>query len=353
MRATKLIIFMLLLLTLALAMPPGTQAQTPVVQAVLFYSPTCPHCEKVITEDLPPLQEHYGAQLEILRVDTTTPSGDALFQAVQQRFNPELRGVPTLVVGDNILVGSLDIPAQFPTLIETYLAEGGVGWPDLPGMEDAVSEFGDNLGPSRQDRYMQDPVGSTLSVIVLSGLIASLIAVAQPRPWQKRLSERFLPWGFIGVLIIGLIAASYLSYVETTDTAAICGPVGDCNAVQQSAYARLFGILPIAVFGLLGYFAIAATFAYGQLGHGDWAAKAPAVTFGLAAFGALFSGYLTFLEPFVIGATCMWCLTSAVSMSLTLLLTAGPGWAVLRPPAAAPAKKKAAPRGGKKRKTRR
>jgi hypothetical protein len=39
-------------------------------------------------------------------------------------------------------------------------------------------------------------------------------------------------------------------------------------------------------------------------------------------FGVLFSIYLTFLEPFVIGAVCMWCVSSAVIMMLMLWLTA-------------------------------
>jgi uncharacterized membrane protein len=41
-----------------------------------------------------------------------------------------------------------------------------------------------------------------------------------------------------------------------------------------------------------------------------------------AFFGTLFSVYLTFLEPFVIGATCAWCLSSAVIMALLLWATA-------------------------------
>ena len=44
------------------------------------------------------------------------------------------------------------------------------------------------------------------------------------------------------------------------------------------------------------------------------------MTFG----GTLFSIYLTFLEPFVIGATCAWCLTSAILMTTLLLLTVTP-----------------------------
>jgi uncharacterized membrane protein len=40
---------------------------------------------------------------------------------------------------------------------------------------------------------------------------------------------------------------------------------------------------------------------------------------GVALAGTVFSIYLTFLEPFVIGATCVWCLSSAVIVTLLLL----------------------------------
>jgi uncharacterized membrane protein len=43
----------------------------------------------------------------------------------------------------------------------------------------------------------------------------------------------------------------------------------------------------------------------------------------------LFSIYLTFLEPFVIAATCMWCLASALCIVGLLWLTAAPGWAAV------------------------
>ena len=38
----------------------------------------------------------------------------------------------------------------------------------------------------------------------------------------------------------------------------------------------------------------------------------------------LFSLYLTYLEPFVIRAVCIWCLTSAVIITLLLLLSIDP-----------------------------
>jgi uncharacterized membrane protein len=44
----------------------------------------------------------------------------------------------------------------------------------------------------------------------------------------------------------------------------------------------------------------------------------------MTAIGTIFSIYLTFLEPFVIGATCAWCLTSAIIMTILMLLTVSP-----------------------------
>ena len=315
----------------SLSVTSAALAQEEVVRAVFFYHPTCGHCELVMSEVFPPLQEQYGDQLQILEINTATAEGQALYNASTTLYEipPEWQGVPRLLIGDYYLIGSEQIPQQFPGLIEEYLAEGGVAWPDLPNLP--VEETDDSAEVTWRDTYMQDPVGSTFATVVLIGLISAVIAVARPHPWQRRLAERLNPWGFMVIALIGTVAATYLSYIETTQTTAVCGPVGDCNAVQQSEYALLFGFLPMAVFGLLGYFAVLAVFVYEKWIQGPYVDWAPAVRFGLTAFGVLFSAGLTFLEPFVIGATCMWCLTSAVSMGLLLLLSAGPGWEVLKP----------------------
>ncbi|MBS3753330.1 MAG: hypothetical protein KGY46_08075 [Anaerolineales bacterium] len=41
----------------------------------------------------------------------------------------------------------------------------------------------------------------------------------------------------------------------------------------------------------------------------------------LTGFGTFFSMYLTFLEPFVIGATCAWCLTSFLIITAQLWIS--------------------------------
>jgi uncharacterized membrane protein len=123
--------------------------------------------------------------------------------------------------------------------------------------------------------------------------------------------------------------AIYLSYVEMTGDLAMCGPVGDCNAVQQSPYAKLFGFLPVGLVGLLGYLAILVAWLVGRLRSERLADNAAIALLGMTAFGTLFMVGLTFLEPFVIGATCLWCLSSAVIITCLLWLSVGPAIAAL------------------------
>ena len=131
--------------------------------------------------------------------------------------------------------------------------------------------------------------------------------------------------GLVPVLcLIGLGVAGYLAYVETARVEAVCGPVGDCNTVQQSEYARLFGVLPIGLLGVVGYIMIFLSWSISRSANQRHAAYASLTVSGMAAFGVFFSIYLTFLEPFVIGATCAWCLSSAIVMTALLWLSLPP-----------------------------
>jgi uncharacterized membrane protein len=166
--------------------------------------------------------------------------------------------------------------------------------------------------------------GFTLAIVIMAlmtaALIYSLVAFIVGKsfslpPWAD--------WLIPALIVTGMGVAGYLSYVETQSVAAICGPVGDCNTVQQSQYAKLFGVLPIGVLGLLGYFGLLAA----------WLARRfvpklqrPAAIgfWGMAFFAVIFSLYLTYLEPFVIKAVCIWCLASAVIVTLLLMLGTPP-----------------------------
>lgn len=317
-------------LALAFAMCFGivnrdTRAADGVVRAILFYSPTCPHCHDVITNTLTPMARQYGDTLSIAMVDVTSQDGQQLFNSALAQFAvPEERqGVPLLIIGDRVLVGSVEIPQQFPGLVESWLLRGGIGWPDVPGLNvggpmasDSATDTAAN--PGVMGALARDPVGNGLALVVLGGLIASVgVVAAQRRDKTVKSGSARRESIILGLCLAGMAVAAYLAYVETTQVAAFCGPIGDCNAVQQSPYARLFGLIPIGWLGVAGYIAILAASLIDQ-------PLARQIRFGFVVVGLIFSIYLTFLEPFVIGASCAWCLTSAVIMIALLWLTAGP-----------------------------
>ena len=295
-------------------------AAGPIVHAVLFFSPTCPHCHAVMTETLPPLQERYGSQLSILNVDVSQAQGNALYAEAIRTFAipDERQGVPMLILGQTVLVGGAEIPQQLPALIEQGLAAGGVDWPVLAGLQDLVQTQGVAPAPGEEALapFQRDPLGNSLSLVVLAGMVASLATLGAGLAGKRSFTGTWPGWVIPLLCVLGLGVASYLSYVELSQTQAFCGPVGHCNAVQQSPYARLFGVLPIGILGVLGYLGVLASWVVARARPSSrfWASL-PA---GLALVGVVFSIYLTTLEPFVIGATCLWCLTSAVLMTLLL-----------------------------------
>ncbi|MBK8619059.1 MAG: vitamin K epoxide reductase family protein [Anaerolineales bacterium] len=312
------------------------------------------------------MMEQYGQQLQIIGLDVTQQNGQTLFLSALQKFNLQQGGVPFLVIDDTYLIGSLDIPEKFPGLVESYLTQGGVDWPDIPGLSEAIAQTTqadaataaastqtetlqttpepapassavtapiatpgltahDVQTSNWQENFSRDPIGNTLAVIVLMLMLASIVSTIFLFQKTHNLSLKS-NWAWIipGLCVIGFGVAGYLAYVETSQVTAVCGPVGDCNTVQQSEYARLFGILPIGVLGLLGYVAISISWILARYTRGWHADMASISLFATIVFGTLFSAYLTFLEPFVIGATCTWCLTSAILMTVLMLLSAAP-----------------------------
>ena len=408
---------------LLVAAPSPAPAQEGVVHAILFYSPTCPHCHEVINRDLPPLRQRFGDRFVIVGVDVTTPGGQELYQATVAYFAlPESRlGVPALVVGPSVLVGSQEIPDRLPGIIERGVATGGIDWPPvdrvravlreqgiipapatgqadaappaadpptepaaerpattpeagpaapetpaetgrpgpdaLPTSEATDSTPADGAGPvagpsdtsapapsadpttglntaldpsshavsapTMGTRFLQDPVGNGVAVAVLTTLLLILVWSARTSLSPQASGPVFPVWVVPVLAVVGVGIAAYLSFVEVTGAQAVCGPVGDCNTVQQSAYARLFGVLPVGVLGLAGYLALVAAWGVGRFGPAGLRGKAVSAAWAMAFLGTLFSAYLTFLEPFVIGATCAWCVSSALVMAALLVGTTG------------------------------
>ena len=127
------------------------------------------------------------------------------------------------------------------------------------------------------------------------------------------MSERS-PRVLLAVLsILGLLMSAYLTWVHLAGVAPIClAGSGGCEAVQTSRYAEIVGV-PVAVLGIAGY---------AGLLFSAWLKGEVGVLLGLfvALVSVLFSGYLTWLELFVIHAICQWCVASAILMTASFLL---------------------------------
>jgi uncharacterized membrane protein len=303
----------------------SVQAQGASVKAVLFYNPNCGSCKTVINETLPPLVLKYGSNLLIFTVDVSNPEGDKLYHAALDSLAvpADERVVPLLVLENIYLPGLTAIQDRFPGLIEQKTAQGGTGWPSIPGLEDALKKAGFSLAPPNPwELFLADQPANSLAVLVLAFLFLSLVfsVLITFRPAPKFMGA--IPaWVFPALLVLGLAVASYLTYTETTRSEVFCGGISQCTAVQESQYSKLLGVINIGEFGILGYLLIGLAWLVRRAARGMWKTIAAIAMFGFAVFGVSFSIYLTFLEPFVIGATCLWCLTSAVVMGLVLPLT--------------------------------
>jgi len=166
---------------------------------------------------------------------------------------------------------------------------------------------------------------SQLALLVLSGMIAgfgfNLWALFGSTADKIAFWQR---WNIPLLLAIGIIAAGYLTYIEATNVEAVCGAIGDCNTVQQSEYASLFGVISVGVLGLLGHLLLTISWWVGQFGPLKWQGKFRLLLWGTLLIGVCFFIFLTFLEPFVIGATCFWCITTAIAMTQQLFLALRP-----------------------------
>lgn len=327
------IIFTVIVLAASLSSGASASAEQEVVRAVMFWMEGCPHCHYVLEEVLPPLQDKYGSQLEILLIEVrTTEDIERLYQIGDYLgLAREQVGVPFLLIGDHVLIGSGQIPEALPGLIEAYLASGGVDYPDLPLLKDLIPSAGGARDPAPQPVASAKeavtsarPDGFNLAIGVMAFMGAALLYSSASFLGVKNLvpelPTKLSEVSFIVLTLAGLVVAGYLAYVETRTASAVCGPIGDCNAVQSSPYSRLFGVLPIGVLGLLGYLVLLAVrLAYKYLPQ--FRRLLAFSLMGLSAFAVAFSLYLTYLEPFVIKAVCLWCLTSAVIVTLLMLIS--------------------------------
>jgi uncharacterized membrane protein len=134
------------------------------------------------------------------------------------------------------------------------------------------------------------------------------------------MSSRTLRIILIVLAVVGLGIASYLTYVHYAGIKPACTAGESCTKVQTSVYSKLAGV-PVALMGLLGYIAILASLLV------PVSESSRLATMALTFVGFAFSAYLTYRELFSIHAVCEWCATSAVILTVMMVLSV---WRFLR-----------------------
>jgi uncharacterized membrane protein len=118
------------------------------------------------------------------------------------------------------------------------------------------------------------------------------------------------------VALIGLGDALYLTAQHLRNEVVPCSLISGCEVVLTSEYATIVGI-PLAALGAIAYFvafSLAILTAFGNSKTWFW--------FGIqVVLMSLFTLWLLYLQAFIIGAFCQFCLLSAL-VTFTLLIIA-------------------------------
>jgi uncharacterized membrane protein len=111
--------------------------------------------------------------------------------------------------------------------------------------------------------------------------------------------------------LAGLFISGYLYLYKIGKIGSLACGTGDCETVQLSSWSRFAG-LDVSLIGVLGYAGLLG-FSLAALQPGLASQRWPATLLAaLAGLGVAFTGYLTYLELFVIHAVCRWCVASGV-----------------------------------------
>lgn len=116
------------------------------------------------------------------------------------------------------------------------------------------------------------------------------------------------------VALAGLADAAYLTVHHYTAVPVPCSVISGCETVLTSSYAEIAGV-PLAALGAAAYFAAFALAILAAFGN-----RLMWTLFGAqVVIMSIVTGWLIYLQGFVIGAFCQFCLISAFT-TLTLLI---------------------------------
>lgn len=120
--------------------------------------------------------------------------------------------------------------------------------------------------------------------------------------------------------LVGVFVALYLTMYHAGYIGHLACGLGSCERVNTSRWASFLG-MPVAGWGL-GFYITALIVAVVGTSPGWSARREPSVILAtISLIGVVFSGWLTYLELYVIGAVCRYCVASAVIVTLIFIMS--------------------------------
>ena len=136
---------------------------------------------------------------------------------------------------------------------------------------------------------------------------------------RSRLGRRDLL--LFSLLLLGLLVSGILAYAKMTNRTGLCiGSTAVCDKIQNSPQAYFLGI-PVAYLGNHTYMVLLCLWLVQSWGSDRARSIAAKTFFGIALFAALFSGYLMYVQLFVLGGICPLCVSSAAFITLLAVLS--------------------------------
>ena len=143
---------------------------------------------------------------------------------------------------------------------------------------------------------------------------------------EARGSQTWL-WAPVALSAGGALVSGYLGVKRLTGGNLACTRWAECDVVNNSVYAKIYGV-PVAFIGLAGYLVLMCLAVAALQTEGATQRRLLTLGFLLALGGFGFSVYLTYLELYVIEAICVWCVISAILITLLTLLSGMNLWRV-------------------------
>jgi uncharacterized membrane protein len=113
------------------------------------------------------------------------------------------------------------------------------------------------------------------------------------------------------IALVGIFVAAYLTLYKVGAISSLVCRTGSCETVQLSRWATFIG-LPVAAWGIVFYVVLLALSLIGLQARFVDSRTVSLALLAWTGWGVLFSGWLTYLELFVINAICWWCVVSAI-----------------------------------------